>query len=57
MQKFLLCFLLIIFVICAFAGGTLFLTSLTPITNIPAAIIIQIIFYLLSISAIVALDK
>ena len=57
MQKFLLCFLLIIFVICAFAGGTLFLTSLTPIINIPAAIIIQIIFYLLSISAVVALDK
>lgn len=57
MQKFLLFFLLIDFVICAIAGGALFLTRLTPINNIPAAIIIQIIFYLLSITAIVALDK
>ena len=57
MQKFLLCFLLIIFVVCAFAGGALFLINLAPIINIPAAIIIQIIFYLLSITAVVALDK
>lgn len=57
MQKFLLCFLLIIFVICAFAGGALFLIRLTPINNIPATIIIQVIFYLLSITTIVALDK
>jgi energy-converting hydrogenase Eha subunit C len=55
--KLFLFFLLISFVCCAIFGGALLIIQLTPLNNLPVAIIIQSALYLLTIPAIVWLDK